>query len=227
MTSWKVGARQSPFDHRRLLEEHHPRHDDGADVGRDEIQIFGVGEGDRDRPRRHLLEVRMSQPGHQQEDELKHADRDGDALDRQIAMGEGHREQQRDDRRQRRRLRRSDQRADAGEAGKLRQQRAHARQHQRADRDPGPGRSKLLADHLRVALAADDAKPNRQFLHHVEDGDQHHLQQQEAVAPLRAALRGGDQAARVGVGEHDDDARPGDEGESSPAEARRGDGGVG
>ncbi len=81
---------------------------------------------------------------------------------------------------------------------------------------------------LRVALASDHAEPHCQLLHEIEDRDQQELQQQQPVAPLRAALRRGDEAAGVGVGEHDDDAGSGDEQKAPQIEAEgapRGDGG--
>jgi hypothetical protein len=49
--------------------------------------------------------------------------------------------------------------------------------------------------------------PDREFLHDVENWHQQELEQQQAVAPLDAALPGGDDAADVGVGEHDHDPR--------------------
>ena len=53
-----------------------------------------------------------------------------------------------------------------------------------------------------MAAAGEDAQADRQFLHHVEDGDQQHLQGQQPIAPLHPALPGGDHAAHVGIGQH-------------------------
>ena len=55
-------------------------------------------------------------------------------------------------------------------------QRADAGEHQSPDRDPGPEGAELLADELRMALAGDDAEPDGQLLHEIEDGDQQKLQ---------------------------------------------------
>ncbi len=79
----------------------------------------------------------------------------------------------------------------------------------------------MLFDQRRMALAGHGAEADGQLLHDVEDRDQHNLQEQQAVAPLRAALRRGDDAARVGVGEHDHDAGPGDREKTPPVESGR------
>ena len=111
--------------------------------------------------------------------------------------------------------------ADARQAGKLGEQRAEAGHDQRRHRDPGPDPPEMLLDQSRVSLAGHRAEPHRQFLNDVEDRDEEELQRQQAVAPLRAALRRGDDAAGVGVGQHDDDAGPGDDEEPSPVEGKR------
>ena len=72
-----------------------------------------------------------------------------------------------------------------------------------------------------VALAGRHAEPHRQLLDDVEDRDQQELQRQQPVAPLRAALRRGDDAAGVGVGEHHHQTRPGDDEEAPPTGERK------
>ena len=98
------------------------------------------------------------------------------------------------------------------------EQRADAGDDQGSGRKPGPEAPVALEDQPGVALAGRRAEPHRQLLHDVEDRDQQELQRQQAVAPLRAALGGGDDAAGVGVGQHHDQAGPGHDEETAPAE---------
>jgi len=72
----------------------------------------------------------------------------------------------------------------------------------------GPALAEALANQFAMAAAGDQAQPQGQFLDHEQDRDQDQLQGQELVAPLGPALGGGDDAAGVGVGEHDQKARP-------------------
>ncbi len=69
-------------------------------------------------------------------------------------------------------------------------------------------RPKVSLDQFAVAAPGEDAEPHGELLHHEEDGDEQNLQQQQAIAPLHAALAGGDDAADVGVGQHDHDPGP-------------------
>jgi hypothetical protein len=55
-----------------------------------------------------------------------------------------------------------------------------------------------------MAASGKDAEPNREPLDEIKDRDQDKLEQEQAVAPLDAALSGGDNAADVGIGKHDD-----------------------
>ncbi len=76
-----------------------------------------------------------------------------------------------------------------------------------------------------MAAAGEDAEADGEFLDHVQDGDEDELLQEQAVAPLHAALAGGDDAADIGVGEHDDEAGPEDghgAGEAGVGRHRRG-----
>jgi hypothetical protein len=59
-----------------------------------------------------------------------------------------------------------------------------------------------------MSAPGEDAEANRELLHHEQDRDQDKLQKQQPVAPLDPGLAGGDDAANVGVGQHDHDARP-------------------
>ena len=212
------------LDDRRLLEEHHPGHDHRADVGRDQEEVLGVRRGNGQRARRHLGQARMGEHRHQKEDEFERPDRDRDPLDRGVAVHQRHRQHRHDDEGQRHRRGNAHEGADAGEAGEFGEERAEAGDDQRRDREPRPAEAEMLLDQRRMALAGDGAEADGQFLHDIEDGDQDDLQKQQAIAPLRAALRRGDDAARVGVGEHDHDARPGDGEKSPPVESGRSDG---
>ena len=113
------------------------------------------------------------------------------------------------------------------EAREFGEQRAEAGDDQGRDRKPRPAAAEMLLDQRGVALAGHGAEADGQLLDDVEDRNQDDLQKQQAVAPLRAALRRGDDAARVGVGEHDDDARAGDGEKAPPVEGggRKGVGG--
>ncbi len=150
--------------------------------------------------------------------QLKTADDDRDALDGHVSVREGHRQERRHHQRHRRRNWNAHHAADARQAGKLGEQSAEAGQDQRRHRDPGPSAPEMLLDQFRMALARHRAKPHRQFLDDVKDRDEHDLQQEQAVAPLGAALRRSDDAARVRVRQHDDDAGSGDDEEPSPVE---------
>ena len=91
----QIGGGQ-PFLHDRgLLKEHHPRHDHRADIRRGEVEIFGVGERNRQRARRHFAGARMRHPGHQQKHQFETADDDRDAFDGHVAVREGHGQQRR------------------------------------------------------------------------------------------------------------------------------------
>ena len=57
-----------------------------------------------------------------------------------------------------------------------------------------------------MAFTTHDAEAHREFLHNKQDRDQHQLQQQQPITPLRAALGRGNDAAGVGVGQHDHEA---------------------
>jgi hypothetical protein len=57
-----------------------------------------------------------------------------------------------------------------------------------------------------MALTGGDSKPHGQFLDHVEHRNEEQHQRQQAIAPLRAALGGGDDIAGVRVGQHDEEA---------------------
>ena len=166
----------------------------------------------------------MGEHRHQKENQFERADPDRDPLDRGVAVHQRHRQHRHDDEGQRDRRGNAHESADAGEAGEFREQRAEAGDDQRRDREPRPAEAEMLLDQRRMALACNGAEADSQLLHDIEDRDQHNLQQQQAIAPLRAALRRGDDAARVGVGEHDHDAGPGDGEKTTPVESGRSDG---
>ncbi len=65
----------------------------------------------------------------------------------------------------------------------------------------------MLTDKFSVTFARDKSEPNRDFLHDIEDRDEHELRQDHRESPLRAGLRGGDDAARICIGEHNHQSR--------------------
>ena len=83
----------------------------------------------------------------------------------------------------------------------------------------------MLLDEFGVPLAGRQTEPHRQLLDDVEDRDEQELQGQQPIAPLRAALRRGDDAAGVGVREHHDQTRSGDD-EKAPPTGEGKDGGT-
>ena len=97
--------------------------------------------------------------------------------------------------------------ADAGEAAQFGQQGPDACEQEGRHGHPRPEAPEMMLDERRVSLSRDDAEAHREFLDHVENGDQDHLEEEEAVTPLRTALCRRHDAARVGVREHDDDTR--------------------
>ena len=218
----QIGHAQLLLDHRALLEKHHPGHDDRADIGRDQVEIFGIAEGNIDRLRRDRDGVGAREDRHHDEHQFEGADANGDAFDAQIGMGIGHQQQGRGDQEHGERRGQAHQGADAGKPGQFREQRAGAADQQGQDRKPGPETSEMFFNELRMALAGDQSEPNGQLLDDIKDGNERQLQPEQAIAPDGAALRRGDDAARVGVGEHDHEARPRDRKEiSQPCPARR------
>ena len=67
-----------------------------------------------------------------------------------------------------------------------------------------------------MALAADDPQADGEFLDDIEDRNENELQQQQPVSPFGAALRRGDDAAGIRIGEHDDNAGTGHERKAQP-----------
>ena len=57
-----------------------------------------------------------------------------------------------------------------------------------------------------MAATGKDTEPDSQLLNHEQDRHEDELQQQQPVTPLHAALASRDDAADIGVGEHDDEA---------------------
>ena len=62
---------------RRLLIEDHPRHDDGADIGGDKIEIIRIAERQCRQPLRPARAVRMGRTGDPEEREFEQAESDG------------------------------------------------------------------------------------------------------------------------------------------------------
>src|ERR1700761_9303290 len=96
--------------------------------------------------------------------------------------------------------------ADAGDPGEFCQEGAGSGDAEPAGGKPRPAGSEGLADQFAMAAPGKNPEPHREFLHQVEYRDQNYLQQQQAIAPLDPALAGGDDAANIGVRQHDDDA---------------------
>src|SRR5262249_46597149 len=78
------------IQHGRLLVEDHPRHDHGAQVGRDQIEIPAVVQRGLADLGHHLSRVRAGGGGHQHEGEFEQAERDGDPLHRQVRAAPNH-----------------------------------------------------------------------------------------------------------------------------------------
>ena len=211
--------RAQPFiGDRRLLVEDHPRHHHGADIRRRQIEIVLVGIRDVERlPASMRGGIGMRGEGDEEERQLEQPDRDRRPLHPAVGAGDHHGQQGERGDRQGGDARQAVQLAHAGHAGELGQQRADRGDAQAGGGHPAPERAERVADQLAVAAAGEDAQPDGQFLHHVEDRDQHELQQQQPVAPLHAALPGGDHAADVGVGQHHHQARA----RTPPGTARR------
>ena len=76
-----------------------------------------------------------------------------------------------------------------------------------------------------MAAPGEDRQAHRQFLDHVQDRHQDQLQQQQAIAPLHAALPGGDDAADIGIGQHDHQAWA-EHGQEAAQAGRRAQGGL-
>jgi hypothetical protein len=61
---------------------------------------------------------------------------------------------------------------------------------------------KVLANEFAVPAAGKEAEPHRQLLNHVENGDQTQQQRQQPIAPSCPALRGRNDIASIGIGQH-------------------------
>lgn len=133
-------------------------------------------------------------------------------------MHERHPKHRRHDQRQRDGRRHADKIADAGQSGEFGEKRSKTGDEEGRDGQPRPAPAEVTLDQFRMASAGHGAKTNRQFLHDIEDGDQDELQEEEAIAPLGAALGSRDDAARVGVGQHDDEPGSSDHEETAPTE---------
>ncbi len=166
----------------------------------------------------------MREDRDEHESDLEGADRQGDPLHAPVGAGHRHRRQDGDGDEHAEPDRQVQHRADGGDTAELGQQRADARDDKRPRREPRPDRAVVLADEHRMALAGDDAEPDGQLLHEIEDRNQQDLEEQELVTVLRATLRCGDDRASIGVGEHDEDARPEDGDEMPEARSDRGTG---
>jgi hypothetical protein len=81
----------------------------------------------------------------------------------------------------------------------------------------------MLENELAVAAARHQPKSDGEFLHHEEDRHEDELHDQQPIAPLGAALSGGDDAAGIGIRQHDDEAGA-DGGEKGKSAQSRGEG---
>jgi len=202
------------FGRGRLLVEDHPRVEHRADQGRGQKPETIIAERQvahlmRDRPK-----IRMRHDCDHQEGQLERADQYRSALDATIRPAEDDDQQGRGRHRQGQIARSAVELADAGHRGELGGHRAGYRQDQAGRQDPCPAAAVMIADELAISAAGKDGEPHRQLLNHVENRDQAQQQRQQTVTPLRAALRGSNDVAGIGIRQHDEDARPdtGDEG---------------
>ena len=105
-------------------------------------------------------------------------------------------------------------RSDTGDGSEFGGHRAGYRNDKARREHPRPAAAVVIADELAISAAGKDGEPHRQLLNHVENRDQAQQQRQQTVTPLRAALRGSNDVAGIGIRQHDEDAWPdtGDEG---------------
>ena len=193
--------------HCGLMIENHPRHDHRPDVRRDEVEITFVGDRDANGLSREAGQIRMGRPRHPEEGEFKQADRNRRAFDPAIGPGQYDQKQRSPGKREAERSGHSVELADACNAREFSEQGAGGGDRQAADGNPRPSPAKGLLDQLPMAATGEYPQPHREFLDHVQDRHEDELQQQQSVAPLHAALPGGDDAANVSVSQHHHDAR--------------------
>ena len=149
----------------------------------------------------------MRGPGHDEEHEFEQADDQRCSLDPLVGPAGHDDEQRRRGEGQGEAAGQAEQFADAGDAGELGDQGAYDGASQPQSRKPRPAKAEPHPDQFAIAAAGVNAEPHGQFLDHVQHRDQQQHQRQQAIAPLRAALGGGDDVARVSVGQHDQEAR--------------------
>ena len=198
---------QSLIHHRRLLVEDHPRHDHGAYVRGRQIAVMRVGERDRRHLPEHLVQIRRCLERNGDKHQLEEAKSNGHPLHHPVGAAANHEDDADHGGGDQRAYRQRKELGDASDATQLREQRAHAGDRKGADGEPGPACTKALADQLAMPFLGHQSEAHGELLHHVENRHQQDLQRQQSIAPGCAALRGGDDAASVGVGEHDHQAR--------------------
>ena len=140
-------------------------------------------------------------------DEVEDAEKEGDLLPRPVAALQDHQEHDDghdDDRQNGRDVKDAEGRRHADELG---DQRQPVGQDQVEEGEPSPERAECVENRLCVAALGDRAQPHRHFLDEIGHGTQDDEEPQEAIAVPGARCRVRRDAARVVVGNHDDDAR--------------------
>src|SRR5271163_1614795 len=93
--SGEVFGTKSLIGNRRLLVKDHPRHDDCADIRRDQIGVGLVSERDVDAAGDERVHVRVCRPGDEEEGEFEEPDHDRRPFYPPVRSGEHNREERR------------------------------------------------------------------------------------------------------------------------------------
>ncbi len=200
---------QSFVNDGRLLIEDHPGHDHRPDVARHQKPIPRVAPQSLRQRSRHRRRRRVGHHRYPHERQLEAAQRQRHRFHLPIGAGGADHDQKRPRQGHADPGPDAEQQPHSFQPDEFRDQRADAGDHQRARRQPGPGCTKPVPDQLTVAFAGRQAKPDRQLLDQVQHRHQRHLQPQQLIAVARPALRRGNDAAGVGVGQHDHQPRSG------------------
>ena len=133
---------------------------------------------------------------------------EGDALDPAISACRGHSQKRRAGGGKAYVARDAIEFADAGDAGEFGDQSSEGRQRQRGQRQARPAQAEFFANEFAKSAPRKHTEARRQLLHHVKRRYQRQDQRQQAILPLRPGLGRRHDIAGVGVGQHDQHARP-------------------
>ena len=215
----QIAAVQAFIDDGGLLIEHRPRHHAGAQIGGDQIEKIPIAERQMHALPQHLRPIRMRRPGDDQKAQFAQAEQDRDLLHTAIAGAEHHGEDHHGGCPHALPRWNAEHLADARQPAHLGDERAQAGDHQGCHTQPGPDFAEMAGNQLAMPAPGAKTEADGELLHHVEHRDQHELQAEQPIAPLRSGLGGGDHAARIGVGQHHHQPRT--EGEQDAHPGRR------